>query len=260
MQLILTWSFFPVVSCTFASKPVKLSYCNCVLFSYGISFWMYYSELGFRRTLTGINLKLMMASSNLEKVKSELITLDLKGVNSKKKLATIKLWENNKQVLLLRLILKMLKCKFLENSMMENMKVQLKEMLENWKKPHWPKIILFVSSSLAGFTLILIILEYTRRIGSQSFKIWPYSVKWTKLSAQKPFSGTLKEAWDLTWTIWRRKDRMANNLIQQKQESYLIGVDQIHHNVLRTLRIPDSVEVELWKMFEKLDTRLLWKL
>ena len=38
---------------------------------------------------------------------------------------------------------------------------------------------------------------------------------------------------------------MANNLIQQKQESYLIGVDQIHHNVLRTLRIPDSVEVEL---------------
>ena len=71
----------------------------------------------------------------------------------------------------------MLKCKFLENSMMENMKVQLKEMLENWKKPHWPKIILFVSSSLAGFTLILIILEYTRRIGSQSFKIWPYSVK-----------------------------------------------------------------------------------
>ena len=49
---------------------------------------------------------------------------------------------------------------------MENMKVQLKEMLENWKKPHWPKIILFISSSLAGFTLILIILEYTRRIGS----------------------------------------------------------------------------------------------
>ena len=49
---------------------------------------------------------------------------------------------------------------------MENIKVQLKEMLENWKKPHWPKIILFISSSLAGFTLILIILEYTRRIGS----------------------------------------------------------------------------------------------
>ena len=49
---------------------------------------------------------------------------------------------------------------------MENMKIQLKEMLENWKKPHWPKIILFISSSLAGFTLILIILEYTRRIGS----------------------------------------------------------------------------------------------
>ena len=56
---------------------------------------------------------------------------------------------------------------------MENMKVQLKEMLENWKKPHWPKIILFISSSLAGFTLILIILEYTRRIGSlaRSFAI-----------------------------------------------------------------------------------------
>ena len=49
---------------------------------------------------------------------------------------------------------------------MENMKVQLKEMLEKWKKPQWPKIILFISSSLAGFTLILIILEYTRRIGS----------------------------------------------------------------------------------------------
>ena len=77
------------------------------------------------------------------------------------------------------------------------MKVQLKEMLENWKKPHWPKIILFVSSSLAGFTLILIILEYTRRIGSQSFKIWPYFVKRTKLSAQKPLPGALKEAWDL---------------------------------------------------------------
>ena len=145
--------------------------------------------------------------------------------------------------------------------MMENMKVQLKEMLENWKKPHWPKIILFVSSSLAGFTLILIILEYTRRIGSEHFKNFPlfqnvsnFHLNEQRLSVQALFWMNFK-VWSsqkvklhlrvLNWTIWRRKDRMANNLIQQKQESYLIGVDQIHHNVLRTLRIPDSVEVEL---------------
>ena len=65
-----------------------------------------------------------------------------------------------------KLISKLKRFQFLDKSKMENMKVQLKEMLENWKKPHWPKIILFISSSLAGFTLILIILEYTRRIGS----------------------------------------------------------------------------------------------
>ena len=147
-----------------------------------------------------------------------------------------------------RLISKLKRFQFLDKSKMENMKVQLKEMLENWKKPHWPKIILFISSSLAGFTLILIILEYTRRIGSNPKFPNPSNLIWMEPEVVLELS---KGVLDLNWTILRRKDRMANNLIQQKQESYLIGVDQVHHNVLRTLRIPDSVEVELW-------TRLLW--
>ena len=115
---------------------------------------------------------------------------------------------------------------------MENMKVQLKEMLENWRKPHWPKIILFVSSSLAGFTLILIILEYTRRIGSKYFKNFQSALNFhlNELRSLKLPKVKLHLR-VLNWTIWRRKDRMANNLIQQKQESYLIG--RVHQRTVR---------------------------